>query len=153
MKKCKNHTSCIDTALKKAEFICQDKGLRFTEIRKFILMSIWESHKPTRAYELLSKISDMDYSPKPPTIYRALDFLMENGFVHKINSLNAFIGCSHPMKHNECYFMICNNCNEVRECCDENITDTIKTTLSSNRFFHKNIAIEINGDCYECSKD
>ena len=110
MQKCDNHKKCIDDAMSKAEFICQDKGLRFTEIRKFILRLIWENHKPSKAYDLLDKISKMNYSAEPPTIYRALDFLMDNGFIHKINSLNAYIGCVHPLKHNQCYFIICKNC-------------------------------------------
>jgi len=109
MHECQNHKICSDDAIKKAEFICEDKSLRFTEIRKFIFKLIWKSHKPSKAYDLLSKISKMNYSAKPPTVYRALDFLLDNGFIHKINSLNAYIGCSHPLKHNECYFMICKN--------------------------------------------
>jgi|TARA_B110000263_G_scaffold81153_1_gene70967 Fur family zinc uptake transcriptional regulator len=152
MHECQNHKICSDDAIKKAEFICEDKSLRFTEIRKFIFKLIWKSHKPSKAYDLLSKISKMNYSAKPPTVYRALDFLLDNGFIHKINSLNAYIGCSHPLKHNECYFMICKNCDEIKECCDEAITESIKKTLSSNRFSSKNIGIEITGDCYQCAK-
>ena len=152
MQKCDNHKKCIDDAMSKAEFICQDKGLRFTEIRKFILRLIWENHKPSKAYDLLDKISKMNYSAEPPTIYRALDFLMDNGFIHKINSLNAYIGCVHPLKHNQCYFIICKNCNHVEECCDESITNSIQKTLSVNRFSHKDITLEISGDCYDCLK-
>ena len=152
MHDCRNHKACIDTALKEAKDICKDKELRFTEIREFILRMVWENHKPTKAYELLDKIPSMDYSPQPPTVYRALDFLLNNGFIHKINSLNAFVGCSHPLKHSECYFMICRNCDEIKECCDDKITNAIRQTLDSNQFSHKNIAIEISGNCHECSE-
>ena len=153
MHTCSNHNTCIDTALTKAKFICEDKGLRLTKIREFILKTVWENHKPTKAYELLDKITGLDYSPEPPTVYRALDFLLNNGFIHRINSLNAFVGCSHPLKHSECYFMICKTCNEIKECCDEKITNAIRKTLDANQFSHKNIAIEISGECYECSKE
>ena len=77
---------------------------------------------------------------------------MDNGFIHKINSLNAYIGCVHPLKHNQCYFIICKNCNHVQECCDESITNSIQKTLSVNRFSHKDITLEISGDCYDCLK-
>ena len=96
-----NHKTCIEEALKEARLICDQKGLRFTKIREFILRMVWENHKPTKAYELLDKIPSLNYSPQPPTVYRALDFLLNNGFIHKINSLNAFVGCSHPLKHDE----------------------------------------------------
>ena len=58
MQKCDNHKKCIDDAMSKAEFICQDKGLRFTEIRKFILRLIWENHKPSKAYDLLEAMQN-----------------------------------------------------------------------------------------------
>lgn len=153
MHDCINHKTCIDDALKEARLICEEKGLRFTQIREFILSMVWENHKPTKAYELLDKIPSMNYSSQPPTVYRALDFLLTNGFIHKINSLNAFVGCSHPLKHDECYFMICRKCYEIKECCDDQITSVIKKKLDSSQFSSKNIAIEISGDCYECSKE
>ena len=87
--RCDNHEKCISTTIDQVEKICTEKGLRFTKIRKAILEIIWESHQPIKAYDILSKISNINYSEKPPTVYRALDFLMENGFVHKINSLNS----------------------------------------------------------------
>ena len=152
MNKCNDHKKCIDDALKKADLICQDKGLRFTKIRRFIFKQICKSHKPAKAYDLLSEVSKMNYSAKPPTVYRALDFLMDNGFIHKINTLNAYITCSHSLKHNQCYFIICNKCEEVQECCDDSITDSINTTLAQNRFSYKDIALEISGSCNNCLK-
>ena len=152
MHKCNDHKKCIEDGIAKAQFVCQDRGLRFTEIRKFILKLILKNNKPSKAYDLLSQVSKMNYSAKPPTVYRALDFLMENGFIHKINSLNAYVACTHTLKHNQCYFIICDICDQVQECCDEKITEIIKETLATNRFSHKGITIEINGSCDDCLK-
>ena len=90
MHECRNHNTCIDTALTKAKFICEDKGLRLTKIREFILKTVWENHMPTKAYELLDKIRSLDYSPEPPTVYRALDFLL-NVFIELIKHLKIHI--------------------------------------------------------------
>ena len=110
MHKCDEQKKCVNDALAKAEAVCQERGLRFTEIRKFILRLIWDNPKPSKAYDLLDEVSKMNYSAKPPTVYRALDFLLENGFIHKINTLNAYIACTHTLKHDHCYFIICDKC-------------------------------------------
>lgn len=149
--RCGNHENCISTTINQVEKICAENGLRFTKIRKAVLEIIWESHRPIKAYDILTKISNINYSEKPPTVYRALDFLMENGFVHKINSLNSYVGCSHPNEHSDCYFIICSICNEVQECCDSTITKTIKKILNKNTFKHDYIALEVNGQCNYCS--
>ena len=153
MHKCDEQKKCVNDALAKAELVCQERGLRFTEIRKFILRLIWDNPKPSKAYDLLGEVSKMNYSAKPPTVYRALDFLLENGFIHKINTLNAYIACTHTLKHDHCYFIICDKCDQVQECCDEAITETIEKTLSQNRFSHKEIALEISGSCDDCLKN
>ena len=150
MSNCDNHDSCINTALKEAQNICDQRDLRFTKIRKTVLSIIWESHKPMKAYDILDKITGMEFSAKPPTVYRALDFLLENGLIHKINSLNAYVGCPHPLQHEQCYFIICSSCDEIEECCDKDITNAIEGVMAKNKFSHSNIAIEINGTCNNC---
>ena len=76
--------------------------------------------------------------------------LIENGFVHKVNSLNAFVGCSHPLKHQDCYFLICDSCNDISEYCDPAITSAIKTITKRNQFTVKNTTLEIAGRCNSC---
>ena len=117
MSECKNHKICIDEALKKAEIICSDKGVKLTKLRQRVLKLIWKSHGYVKAYDLLNDLKKIDAAAKPPTIYRSLDFLIKHGFIHKIQSLNAFVGCSHPEEHKNCYFLICKECNNIEECC------------------------------------
>ena len=100
---CQDHEVCIESAMRDAEEICQEKGLRFTELRKEVLKLIWLSHIPAKAYDILEMLKGKTWSAKPPTVYRALDFLLENGLVHGLDSINAYIGRSHPRDHIGCY--------------------------------------------------
>ena len=102
------------------------------------------------AYDLLEELKKIDSSAKPPTIYRSLEFLLENGFIHKIQSLNAFVGCSHPNEHNKCYFLICKECQNIEECHSENINEFVQSTSSNNNFSPNQVTLEISGVCQEC---
>ena len=145
------HNECIHSALANAEKICAQKGLRLTQLRKRVLELIWESHGPVKAYDILDKLGDNKASAKPPTVYRSLDFLTENGLVHKLNSLNAYVGCSHPAKTHACYFLICDQCREVKECCNQLLTKAINTTSVDNNFKVSSVTLEIEGLCEHCA--
>lgn len=147
-----NHSICVDDALRKADMICHDKGLRFTELRRKVLKMIWANHRPAKAYDILDKLNGEYTSAKPPTVYRTLNFLLENGLIHKLNSLNAYVGCSHPLRHEECYFLICGKCGEVRECCNTMLVQAIAGTADENKFNLKHTTLEIEGECWECMK-
>ena len=97
----------LKESINKVEEICKSNKLGLTEIRKQVFEIIVKNNKPIKAYEILDKISNINNKPShPPTVYRAIDFLIENGFVHKLNSINSFVGCFHPKAHKECYFLI-----------------------------------------------
>ena len=147
---CQNHEVCIESAMREADLICQEKGLRFTELRREVLRLIWLSHVPAKAYDILDKLKGKAWSAKPPTVYRALDFLQETGLVHKLDSINAYIGCSHPREHNGCYFLICTDCKEAKECCSPELTDAIELAWTKNSFRPKKVTLEVLGQCGEC---
>ena len=151
MRKCRTHKNCINNAVREAELICQSRGLRFTDLRRTVLKIIWTSHRSIKAYDILDKLKDSRYSAEPPTVYRALDFLLENGLIHKLDSLNAYVGCAHPHKHDQCYFLICSECHEIKECCDQRISDAIAETTTKNKFSSKHATLEISGKCSECA--
>ena len=98
-----------------AEKLCADKGLRFTPLRRRVLELVWSSHKPVGAYALLDQLRDEDLGSAPPTVYRALDFLIENGLIHRIERMNAFVGCSHPGEAHRGFFLICGECGNAEE--------------------------------------
>ena len=147
---CQDHEVCIEKAMREAESICQEKGLRFTDLRREVLRLIWLSHIPAKAYDILENLKGKEWSAKPPTVYRALDFLLETGLVHKLDSINAYIGRSHPRDHNGCYFLICTDCNEAKECCSPELSDAIELAWNKNSFKPKKITLEVFGQCSAC---
>ena len=100
---------------------------------------------------LLNNLKKSDASAKPPTVYRSLDFLMEHGFIHKIQSLNAFVGCSHPDEHEDCYFLICKECKNIEECCSNKVKKVLTSTSGKNNFSPNQVTLEITGICQDCS--
>ncbi len=144
-----NHND-VNESLQKAEEICQEKGLRFTEIRKKIFRLILENKAPIKAYEILDVLKKKDKSVKPPTVYRALDFLLESGIAHRLASLNSYVGCSHPQKHKQCYFLICSNCHKAVECCNSKLLKAIDATTQEVNFVVETVSLEVVGKCQEC---
>jgi len=150
MSACKNHKISIDEALKKAEVICNKKGVKLTKLRQKVLTLILKNHGYVKAYDLLNDLKKNDASAKPPTVYRSLDFLMEHGFIHKIQSLNAFVGCSHPDEHEDCYFLICKECKNIEECCSNKVKKVLTSTSGKNNFSPNQVTLEITGICQDC---
>ena len=151
MSTCKNHKISINEALKKAENICNKKGVKLTKLRQKVLTLILKNHGYVKAYDLLNDLKKSDASAKPPTVYRSLDFLMEHGFIHKIQSLNAFVGCSHPDEHEDCYFLICKECKNIEECCSNKVKKVLTSTSGKNNFSPNQVTLEITGICQDCS--
>lgn len=146
------HKAHINEALCKADEICNARGQRFTELRRRVLELIWASDGPAKAYDLLDQLKGEDGPAKPPTIYRTLHFLLENGLVHKLRSLNAYVGCSHPLQHSNCYFLICKTCQDIVECCNDELAEALKKTTQKNNFDIKHVTLEIEGVCQKCAK-
>lgn len=147
-----NHDVCIKTALDQASKICMEQGLRLTELRKRVLELVWAAHKPIGAYTVLGQLAEDGRSAAPPTVYRALDFLLEQGFVHRIASLNAYIGCDEPGHAEFGQFLICSGCGDVVELQDAGIEKAIQKGAESQGFTVRGEVIEIVGLCPRCSK-
>ena len=131
--------------------ICKNNNIIFTEIRKSVYEIIIKYNKPIKAYEVLDELRHVTgKTSHPPTVYRAIDFLIKNGFIHKLNSINSFVGCFHPKIHKECYFLICKKCNIYQECCDNDLAENIFKTAKQNDFIVSNTTLEIEGHCQDC---
>ncbi len=152
MPHCHTHHHCIGDAILQAEQICSKNNLRFTQLRRQILTLIWANHEPSKAYDLLQKLGNSETVAKPPTVYRTLDFLLEHGLIHRLHSLNAYIGCTHPQQHRDCYFLICHQCGEIEECCDPQLKQSIHTTTDNHTFQASHISLEIEGICETCQQ-
>lgn len=151
MAKQHNHNACIDNAVAEAERICNERGTRFTNLRKQILLMIWQGHKAVKAYDLLDQLAKEGGSAKPPTVYRALDFLMQEGLVHKIESLNAYVGCDHPGDLHISQFLICDECEDVREVTTDDLLKSVNTVAQQSNFTINRQTLELHGLCEVCS--
>lgn len=153
MQECQHHHDCQESALETAAEICAERGLRLTKQRADVLRLIWESHQPAKAYDLLDRLAEeLDHPVQPPTVYRALDFLLENGLIHRLDSINSFVGCSHPNHHADCYFMICRECRTAEECCTGALKSAIEQESRQRQFIPETTTLEIMGLCQHCRK-
>lgn len=147
-----DHDHCIESALLQAEELCQQRGARLTPIRKRVLELVWQGHQAVKAYDLMERVSDNGAAAKPPTVYRALDFLIEQGLVHKIESLNAFVGCPHPQNMHFSQFLICDVCETVTEVSSGAVDRAIGDAASSVGFISDRQTIELHGCCAKCTQ-
>ncbi|MBK4989678.1 MULTISPECIES: zinc uptake transcriptional repressor Zur [Pseudomonas] len=146
-----DHSHCVHSALAEADALCARQGLRLTALRRRVLELVWQSHKPLGAYDILAVLSEQDgRRAAPPTVYRALDFLLENGLVHRIASLNAFMGCSHPEHAHQSQFLICRVCHVAIELEQDSISDAIIGSARHVGFTVENQTVEVVGLCSNC---
>jgi len=136
-----------------AEAICLDRGQRLTPIRRKVLAALLASHKPLGAYEIIERLAGASTGPRPApiTAYRALEFLRENGLVHRIESRNALIACVNNHASGELVvFLLCERCGEVGEAASAAVADQLKTAARVAGFTPKAPVIEITGICAHC---
>ena len=145
-----DHLACVEDAVAKAQQICKEKDVRLTPMRLRILELIWRSHKPIGAYALLDEIKREHKSAAPPTVYRALDFLMEQGLVHRIQSLNAYVGCNDPGHVRNGIILICDDCGDALEMDDARTSDSIASFTKRLGFQFTSQSIEATGICPGC---
>ena len=146
-----DHDRCTADALTHAETLCAARAQRLTPIRRQVLAALLESHKPLGAYEIIDRAAVGGARPAPITIYRALDFLRENGLVHRIESRNAFIACVNNHASGDLVvFLLCERCGEVGEASSAAMADQLKTAARAAGFTPKTPVIEITGICAHC---
>jgi Fur family zinc uptake transcriptional regulator len=148
-----DHTSCAKSAMAVAEASCAERGLRLTPVRRRSLEILLESHRALGAYELLERLSEEGLGSQPPVAYRALDFLVSNGFVHKIERLNAFVACVDPEAHDglaPTAFLICTDCGAVGEAVDSEVTAGVGATAERAGFTVADAKVEVEGICPSC---
>ena len=146
-----DHDRCTADALAHAEALCAQRAQRLTPLRRQVLEVLLGSHKPLGAYEIIDRAAQSGARPAPITIYRALDFLRDNGLVHRIESRNAFIACvnNHATGDLE-VFLICERCGEVGEAQSATIAGELKSAARAAGFTPKAPVIEVSGICANC---
>jgi Fur family zinc uptake transcriptional regulator len=146
-----DHARCTADTLAHAETQCAAQGQRLTPMRRRVLEVLADSHKPLGAYEIMDRLAARGPRPAPITIYRALDFLMQAGLVHRIESRNAFLACVHNHDSGALVaFLICERCGSVGEAPASAVAETVTAAAKSAGFSPKMSVIEISGVCAHC---
>jgi len=136
-----------DKIFDKAKQYCDDNKYRFTAPRQYVLKILLKHHKPMGAYDVLEELSKSIDKPTPPTVYRAIDFWREHGFVHKVESLNAYITCCEDHTHQDTHFLVCDDCHMVDEIHHPRPTNNIPEGFRVKRTW-----VETHGTCNACSQ-
>ncbi|MDX3773139.1 transcriptional repressor [Chromatiaceae bacterium AAb-1] len=140
-----------ESLVERARRICEHNGARFTTIREKVFRLLADTNGGIGAYELLEQLKITESSAKPATIYRALEFLTEQGFIHKIESSNAFMLCHHFEQHHPAQLLICDRCGSVTELHSGLLQQELISQAASQGFVVQHQTIEAHGFCKECA--
>lgn len=144
--------------LNRAEMVCEQRGANLTELRRLVLGLILDSASPTGAYELLDRLRQTRRGAAPPTVYRALEFLLSQGLIHRVERLSAFVGCvagctAEPDGESHSHaaqFLICRTCGRVVEMQDHGVSTVLARAAKEAGFTISNATIEAEGLCSTC---
>ena len=145
-------TDSANNLLFRAQQLCLTREIRFTPIRQQVFLLMAQHNSMISAYDLLAKLQVLEPNAKPPTIYRSLDFLLEAGFIHKIESSNAFILCPHFGEAHPSQLLLCKSCGCVIELHDETIEQLLQSLADKHGFSISTKTVEAHGICAECSE-
>ncbi|WP_050605309.1 Fur family transcriptional regulator [Ruegeria sp. 6PALISEP08] len=147
-----DHQTCVETALTSVEAQCSAEGLRLTPVRRKVLEMLLQEHRALGAYAILDQLRAEGFGSQPPVAYRALEFLVQNGFVHKIERLNAFVACSHPGQSHSPAFMICRKCDAVAEAQSSPAKGALGAAARAAGFEIERTVVEAEGLCPDCTE-
>ena len=143
-----DHGNCVQSALAAADDACAVRKVQMTPVRRRTLEILLESHAALGAYDVLARLDKDGFGSKPPVAYRALTFLVDQGFVHRIERLNAFVACAHPGASHDTAFMICRGCGKVAEALASK--QSIGASADAAGFQIEQTVIEAEGLCPAC---
>lgn len=146
-----DHAHCTATVLARAEEQARADGVRLTPVRRRVLEILLESHRAMGAYDVLERLAAEGFGKQPPVAYRALDFLVEQGFAHRVRRLNAYAAClSHERDHTPS-FLICRSCEQVAEAESPDLRHALDALAAANGFAIERRTIELLGLCAHCA--
>lgn len=140
---------------------CRTHGVRFTPLREQIYMLVLQANKPVGAYDLITQLQqarlldsdneiDGAKNVAPPTVYRSLEFLLSEGLIHQLTSINAYVPCCHPRAQHTAAFLICDQCQRVQECSSLPVQEMISFAEKDIGFTVARSVIELSGRCQAC---
>lgn len=147
-----DHAHCTDDVLTRAEAMAAASGARLTPVRRRVLEILLEDHRPMGAYDVLKRLAAEGFGNQPPVAYRALEFLADQGFVHRIRRLNAFAACMHPGEAHAPAFLICRVCNAVAEAPGTPVRIALEAAAAEVGFLVERQTVEALGLCPACQE-
>lgn len=144
-----DHAACVGSGMKAAEDACAAQGLRLTKGRRRVLEILLQEHRALGAYDILGMLADEGFASQPPVVYRALDFLVANGFAHKIQKLNSYVACTNPCANHTPVFLICSSCETVVEAA-ASLSATLGKVAEGVGFTIETTVVEAEGICPSC---
>jgi Fur family zinc uptake transcriptional regulator len=138
--------------IEEVEQRCARDQLRLTPTRRRVLELVLEADGPVKAYDLLDQLKSEQPNAAPPTIYRALEFLLEHHFIHRLETLNAFVSCFHPKHQHHGQFLICEACGAVREVAENRLSDDLARLARDADFTPTRQVLEVYGTCGKCRR-
>ncbi len=145
------HALSAPQLLEQAAAICEQRGQRFTPMRRQVFAIVASARSPLTAYNILDKLLASGTESAPPTVYRALDFLLKQNLVHRVESLNAFLPCAQPRVHHDCQFLICTACGTTEEVEVEGLMNRLTRGAKGLGFSINEAIVELRGMCARCS--
>ena len=152
---CNSHCEADDTDI--AQFMlgvesrCKERGASLTPIRKEVLSLLVRSPNGLKAYDLLNQIKSVRANATPPTVYRALDFLIAQGLAHKIGRMNLFVACRHASHQLPSLFVVCQKCGAVRELEEPEVMQGLSEMLANAGYRLDSPEVEITAVCPSCA--
>ena len=147
-----DHAHCTADVLARAEALAAGQGVRFTPVRCRVLEILLEQHKAMGAYDVLQRLAAEGFGNQPPVAYRALEFLVDPGFAHRIRRLNAFTACMHPGEAHAPAFLICRGCDAVAEAPAAPVRAALEAAAVGVGFVIERSNIEALGLCPACQQ-
>jgi len=147
-----DHTACLDETLTRAETCCARAGVRLTPLRREVLEVVAAGHEAGGAYDIIDRMGQTGDRPAPITVYRALDFLRDQGLIHKVESRNAYVVCTQDHAHAErSALLICDRCGLVQEVDGCAAFSAMEAPARAAGFTISRPVIEVNGVCAQCA--
>lgn len=146
-----DHAHCTADLIARAERSCETKGGRLTGQRRDVLACVARSHRAVGAYDIIERMAEHGSRPAPITVYRALDFLLTHGLVHKIESRNAFVACSLAHEGEPAALLICEACGTVAELDAAPAFRKLASAAEAQNFHPHRMVIEMSGTCGACA--
>lgn len=146
-----DHAQCVADALDRAAAVCAARGVKLTRLRRRVLEIVLDQHAPIGAYAILERLARERGRVAPPTVYRALDFLVAQGLVHRLDTKNAFVACARADGPHPACFLICRECGAVAEVADPELDAAIAAVSRRTGFAVARRIVELEGTCARCA--